>query len=523
LERVNHELEGRVAQRSRELERANDKFRAIFVNAHHYICLLDPLGHLLAANRVTLEKADVTTEDALGGRFEDLAWWQASQLGLASMLAALEAAQTGRFSRFEATMGSGTLLLDCSFKPILKDGVVELIVWEAQDITEARSAERERTRRQAERQHAERMEMLGRLAGGVAHDFNNLLTIVLAATAVLRQDELGEDGTDALNDIEEAAASATLVTRQLLGLSRRPGAGAARPIDVHDAVTRMSKLLARVLGERHGLQLELCPGTPHVLIDAGRLEQCVMNLVVNARDAMPQGGVVTVRTRVAPLRGQNLSSGDYLVISVEDHGEGIAPELQAKIFDAFFTTKASGQGTGLGLSTVQEIVSSAQGTVTVTSTAGEGTTFELHFPVCDPARIKADPAIDHETTGHEVVVLVEDVAQLRELVGRELRRLGYDMHLFATAEQAIEGLRGVSFDLLVTDIILPGQDGVQLVARLQTERGAFPVVYTTGYSGDAALDLHDDAKNQVLLYKPYRPLALASTIRNLLTPSDPST
>ncbi len=519
---ANRDLESRVSLRTRQLGQANDKFRAIFENAHHFISLLDAHGVILAANRAALDRVGLPSNEVLGQRLAELSWWTREPTELRKLHAALAAARSGRFARFEAyfSQQAGEYYIDCSFKPVMGEGVVELIIFEGQDVTDARKAEQERARKSSEREHAERMEMLGRLAGGIAHDFNNLLTIVLAATAVLRDGSSDTESDEAVSDIEQAAASATLVTRQLLSLSRR-GIGKVEPTDVHAAVTRMSKLLDRLLGERHQLELELAVGAPYVLIDSGQLEQCIMNLVINARDAMPEGGVVSVTTRVERAQEHQTSSGDQLILAVQDRGVGMSEEVKSQVFEAFFTTKAAGHGTGLGLSTVHEIVTVAHGTIHLKSKPFEGSTFELRFPTCNstPSRSVHDESED--CTGTETLAFVEDVAQLRELMGRELRRLGYDVHTFASAEQALEQLQGVDLHLLITDVILPGTDGVELAARLRRERGDFPVVYTTGYSGDAALDLGDRDPHSSILFKPYRPLALALCVRALLNQRKP--
>jgi CheY-like chemotaxis protein len=374
----------------------------------------------------------------------------------------------------------------------------------------AQAAEENR-RLAAERGHAERMEMLGRLAGGVAHDFNNLLTVILAATSVLRESDPSPPTLEVLNDLEQATESASLVTRQLLTFSRS-GAGKVETTDIGEALGRAAKLLERLLGERHPLRFVSTNEPSFVRIDPGQLEQCVMNLVINARDALPNGGEIELSHHVE----ESGPAGDWAVITVADRGTGMSEEVRAHIFDAFYTTKPRGQGTGLGLSNLHAVVEGAGGTVRLESETGRGTRFELRLPRSVEQRDRSALPTTLAPRGVGHVVLVEDVERLRSLVSDDLRRHGYEVSSFGSAEQALAGLDPAQKpDVLVSDVILPGLDGVQLAERLEARFGPLRAVFTTGYSGDASLNLDHRADHRLLL-KPYRTRALLQALHELM-------
>ncbi len=355
------------------------------------------------------------------------------------------------------------------------------------------------------------MEMLGRLAGGVAHDFNNLLTVILAATSVLRESDPSPPTLEVLNDLEQATESASLVTRQLLTFSRS-GAGKVETTDIGEALGRAAKLLERLLGERHPLRFVSTNEPSFVRIDPGQLEQCVMNLVINARDALPNGGEIELSHHVE----ESGPAGDWAVITVADRGTGMSEEVRAHIFDAFYTTKPRGQGTGLGLSNLHAVVEGAGGTVRLESETGRGTRFELRLPRSVEQRDRSALPTTLAPRGVGHVVLVEDVERLRSLVSDDLRRHGYEVSSFGSAEQALAGLDPAQKpDVLVSDVILPGLDGVQLAERLEARFGPLRAVFTTGYSGDASLNLDHRADHRLLL-KPYRTRALLQALHELM-------
>jgi PAS domain S-box-containing protein len=341
------------------------------------------------------------------------------------------------------------------------------------DVTEKRKVE-EHLRQQ------QRLEGIGTLAGGIAHDFNNLLTPILgcAELALLR---VGTEHPAAkeLRTILDAAQRGGELTRQILAFSRKQRIETG-PVELNDEISRTAKMLSRTLGERIDLCLDLAPGLPPVLADAGQLHQVLLNLAVNGRDAMEGGGVLTLSTRLAPpAEGSGAAS---VILSVGDTGAGMDGETLARIFEPFFTTKEAGKGTGLGLSTVHGIVKQHGGDISVASKPGEGTVFTLRLPAAPSlpkaARAKEGPL----PRGTGRVLLVEDEASVRILARRFLEEGGYEVVDAEDAREALSELRREDFDLLLTDVVLPGEDGRELYRKAQALRPGLAVLYMSGYA-----------------------------------------
>jgi len=375
--------------------------------------------------------------------------------------------------------------------------------------------------------HSQKMEAVGRLAGGVAHDFNNLLTVIAGESRILLgQGSFDEDTTESLEAILEAGERGTTLTQQLLAFSRRQVANLA-PVDLNDVVTRVERMLSRLIGENITLVLDLAEGIPAVVADQGELEQVVLNLAVNARDAMPRGGTIRIRTGTRTIRpGElerhpGLEAETYGTLSVEDEGAGIDPAIVSRIFEPFFTTKAVGKGTGLGLSMVYGIVSRLGGVVEVESEPGAGTTFHLFIPTsADRASARPRPQ-PFPTRGHGGVgrvVVVEDEAGVRRMALRILERAGYEVETFEHPADALERFADPDFavDLLLTDVRMPGMNGNELVDRVRELRSSLPVVYMSGYPEEAAIADRILAQDADFLAKPFSPDALLDAIRHML-------
>ncbi|MCC6215241.1 MAG: PAS domain-containing protein [Polyangiaceae bacterium] len=371
------ELTRQVEARTAALEEAAARLRAIFDNAHQFLGLLDAEGRVLAANRAALEFAGVREEDVLGRPFRETVWWD--RHGRELLDPALEQARRGRFARFETVheVGERRAEIDFTLSPAVHDGRVAFLVPEGRDITALREAERERARLGEERSRSERLELLGRLAAGVAHDFNNLLAVVGCSVDLLAEEaSLSGEGRQTLLDIRETMESGASLTRQLLAFSRQNRLGEPVVEEVDAVVARSMGMLRRLLGDAIDLEMALSGGP--VLIVPGQLEQCIMNLVVNARDASQPGGRVAIVTKVQ--RSERLS-GREVVLEVVDVGSGMTEEVLARALDPFFSTKAPGKGTGLGLATVARIAAEAGGYVTIESKVGEGTRVAVHLPL----------------------------------------------------------------------------------------------------------------------------------------------
>ena len=360
------------------------------------------------------------------------------------------------------------------------------------DITEQKQAEEERKRLQEQLYHAQRMESVGRLAGGIAHDFNNILSVILGYGEVgLRKVHPRDPLTVNFQQIVEAAQRASALTRQLLAFSRKQTLQ-PKVLNLNTIVQNLKEMLERLIGEDIALQLYLDPDLALVEVDPGQMEQVIMNLVVNARDAMPQGGQLIIETRNVELdeayaqTHAEVISGPYVLLAVTDTGCGMEPDLLDKIFEPFFTTKEKGQGTGLGLSTVYGIVRQSGGTIWVYSEPGQGTTFKIYLPQSQGVPVtKPELRPEREPVGlGQQILVVEDEAAVRELLDQILTSVGYRVTVAANGGEALLWVeeKGLRPDLLLVDVILPGMDGSVLAARLQQSRPGLKVLYMSGYT-----------------------------------------
>jgi PAS domain S-box-containing protein len=367
---------------------------------------------------------------------------------------------------------------------------------------------------------AQKMEAVGQLAGGVAHDFNNLLTVIvsyvdLADESLHESDPLRED----LGEIKQAAIRASALTRQLLAFSRKQML-APEPVDVDGLVGSLHKMLHRVIGEDIEIEHVGSSNATTAIVDRGQLEQVVMNLLVNARDAMPDGGRITIATSpvdLGPVAAEALdvAPGPYIELSVADTGSGMDAATCARIFEPFFTTKEQGKGTGLGLSTVYGIIKQSNGAITVDSVPGEGTTFAILLPACTRGERMTDCAASSTIRGHELIMIVEDEAPLRSAMVRVLTTAGYQLLVAGRPSEAIAlaATHGNAIRAIVTDVVMPEMNGRELVAELR-EHCAAPVLYTSGYLGDALM--RSGVASEAFLPKPFEPAALTLRIRQLL-------
>jgi PAS domain S-box-containing protein len=394
--------------------------------------------------------------------------------------------------------------------------VLELM---AEDITD---------RRQLEEQlrQAQKMDAVGRLAGGVAHDFNNLLMVINGYTEVLlEQLERESDMHRKVELIQQAADRAATLTRQLLAFSRKQLLE-LKVVDVNTVIGDMERLLRPLIGENIELVTRLAPDAGHTRADAGQLEQVIMNLVVNAKDAMPEGGKLTLQSSdiTVPQNSSDhhfIESGRYTVLSVSDTGCGMDKETQSRIFEPFFTTKEKGKGTGLGLSTVYGIVKQSNGYVFAQSEPGAGTTFHVYLPRVEDATHELSPASrtpQKETHGCETVLLVEDEDSVRELVRLTLTARGYKVF---EAENGEAGLRLAEacpepIDILITDVVMPGIGGRELARRLLALRPGISVLYLSGYTEDAVITQTTLGPATAFLQKPFTLQNLARKVREVL-------
>jgi nitrogen-specific signal transduction histidine kinase/CheY-like chemotaxis protein len=388
-----------------------------------------------------------------------------------------------------------------------------------QDITE-------RTEIEQQLWQAQKMEAVGRLAGGVAHDFNNLLTAILGYAELLLSDLRDDDPrSQDLREIRKAGVSAASLTRKILAFSRKQPLE-PEVLDLNAVVRSLHGMLGRLIGEDIRIEVRLAPDLGRVKADPGQIEQVLLNLATNARDAMPQGGTLTIDTQNAGLddtavrRHLAAAPGEYVMLAVSDTGCGMPPEVQARVFEPFFTTKPRGIGTGLGLSTVYGIVKQSGGDISVYSEPGRGATFKVYLPRVD-GPVGARPALvgpDVPVSGSETILLVEDNRGLRELARKVLERLGYAVLDAADADQALHlsEQHAGPIHLLLTDVVMPGMSGVALVERLTPTRPAMKVLYMSGYTDEAVVAAGVLPQRVTFLQKPFTPDSLARKVRQVL-------
>ena len=383
-------------------------------------------------------------------------------------------------------------------------------------------------RKQLEEQllQSQKMEAVGQLAGGVAHDFNNILTAIVGYTDLLAAEFTGDSRQlEDLEEIRKAARRATALTRQLLSFSRKQLLE-PRIIDVNSIVTNLDKMLRSLISENIDLKTTLADDLDAARVDPNQLEQVIMNLAINARDAMPDGGTLTIETANAALdsdyasRHVSVIPGDYVMLAVTDTGCGMSEEVKARIFEPFFTTKPAGRGTGLGLSTVYGIVKQSGGNIWLSSEPGKGTTFKIYLPAIEalPEDIgKAAPA-EADRPGRGTVLLVEDDEQLRRLTHRALANQGYVVLEADRGRAALDVARRHQggIDLLLTDIVMPDTDGRKLADTLRAARPGLRVLYMSGYPDRAIVNHGMVEPGDAYLAKPFTTEAITRKVRELL-------
>jgi two-component system cell cycle sensor histidine kinase/response regulator CckA len=422
-----------------------------------------------------------------------------------------------------------------------KDGT---LIWLIENVSLLKSEDGEETllgtvfdmteRRRLEEQllQSQKMEAVGRLAGGIAHDFNNLLTAVAGYTELLLGElPPGDPRRESAEEIRQAGKRAAALTQQLLAFSRRQVLE-PRVLDLNLVIANMERLLRRVIGEDVELTTSLHPDLWRTRADPGQIEQVILNLVVNARDAMPRGGRLTLETQNVELddkfagRYASVQPGPHVMLAVSDTGLGMDPELQSRLFEPFFTTKERGKGTGLGLSTTYGVVKQSGGSIWVYSEPGHGTTFKIYLPRCEePLDRPIAPAAPAEPLGGtETVLLVEDEPEVRRLVEKLLVMKGYDVLSAASPADAISVSRNHegAIHVLVTDVVMPGMNGRELARALAPARPEMRVLYMSGYT-DAAVTRHGLLEpGTAFLSKPFTPDALARKLREVLEAPGPS-
>jgi two-component system, cell cycle sensor histidine kinase and response regulator CckA len=408
-----------------------------------------------------------------------------------------------------------TFPAEIGLSPMTTESGVTIVAF--QDVTDRHRLE-ERVRQ------AEKMEAIGRLAGGVAHDFNNVLGVILGhAQIMLRAIPSDHPMRSRLAEIASASNRAASLTHQLLAFSR-PQAVETRVLDLNQIVSGIESMLTRLIGEDVTLTCRLGQGLGRVRSDPTQIEQVLMNLAINARDAMPQGGQLVLQTSNADLDettagGTRTAAGSYVCLSVADTGEGMSPEVKARVFEPFFTTKEPGRGTGLGLATVHGIVQQSEGFVSLHSELGCGTTFKIYLPRVDARApvASAAPCLSANGSG-ETILLVEDEASLREILGEILETSNYRVLTAADPARAIEISRQHpdEIHLLLTDVIMPGMNGGDLARQIKADRPALRILYMSGHTNDTILQRGGHEPGTMVISKPFTQELMTRKLREAL-------
>ena len=495
------------------------RFDDVFERSSDIMIVHDRRGRISTINRAGEHATGYSREEA---RSLDANWIFASDYldSIQQMLTEGADAAPRVFSSALSRRRGNRVPVEVHARVLVGDGQVVGVMAIAKDLSE-------RERLQTELRQAQKMEAVGRLATGIAHDFNNLITVLIGYS-----DDLIEglpEGTDAHHaavSVRRATDRASALTQQLLAFSRRQSSG-SNAVDLNRIVTHMGEMLRRLIGPEIKLQLSLADGVPAIHADETQISQVILNLAVNARDAMPKGGSLRIETASVELGAEHVDviPGPHVMLTVSDTGLGIAPEVRDRLFEPFFTTKEAGQGTGLGLSMVQAIVRQYGGHILVESTPGHGTKFLLYFPKAAQVAAAAPvaPALPARRAtmvrGEGVILLVEDDVSVRRLVSTELSRRGFTIIEAEDGRAALELFRRDfdHIDVVVTDVVMPRMNGADFAKEVDKVRPGQKLLFISGHPERAGAGL-DPAGVTNLLMKPFTADTLAARIKELMTP-----
>jgi PAS domain S-box-containing protein len=510
------ELRREVEERTRQLAASEAQFRAVFEAALEVMVLLKPDGTVLAVNNRREAWRHEEPSDAVGVKLWDAPTMKAFPQHVALMKNGIATAARGKVFTSEVKMerdGSPTSYLDVSVQPVRgDDGAIIYLLFEARDITDLKAA-------QEQLRQSQKMEALGQLTGGIAHDFNNLLTVVVGGLDIIAKRASDPKLKRYAENALAAAERGARLTGQLLAFSRVQRLE-VRPTHVAPLVQNMRALLRNVLGPGITKQFDLDDAAMPVMADPTQLEVAILNLAINARDAMPDGGVLTISSRPVLVEGDSeLDDGDYVELTISDTGTGMSPDVIDRAFEPFFTTKEVGKGTGLGLSMVYGMARQSGGAARIESRAGHGTAVKLLFRKADGATVEAprdrDEA-DHIAKREPASVLViDDDPDVRGFIVETLEEHGYIVREAGTGREGLKEIAKETPDVVVLDFIMPGLSGAEVASRILAKHPEQPILFVSGYSETEAVKRI--APDATVLAKPFRADALERAVRGVLS------
>jgi len=513
------ELRRQVAEQTAQLGTSEAQFRAVFEAALEVMVLLKPDGTVLAVNNRREVWRHPDPSEAIGHKLWDAPTMRSFPQHASVMKKGIAAAAKGKVFTTEVKMereGMATSYLDVSVQPVRSpEGEIIYLLFEARDITDLKMA-------QEQLRQSQKMEALGQLTGGIAHDFNNLLTVVVGGLDIIsKRAEEGKIKRYADNALAAAERGARL-TGQLLAFSRVQRLE-VRPTYVAPLIQNMRPLLRNVLGPGISKKFELDEAMIPVMADPTQLEVAVLNLAINARDAMPDGGTLTFTTRPVQISGESdVEDGDYIELCISDTGTGMPPEVVERAFEPFFTTKEVGKGTGLGLSMVYGMARQSGGAARIESAPGKGTSVNLLFRKADEAVSEAAAGIE-EPVGATVplapisVLVIDDDPDVRGFIVASLEEQGYRVREASDGREGLKALEREIPDLVVLDFIMPGLSGADVARQIRSRHPQQPILFVSGYSETEAVKR--TAPEAPLLAKPFRADALHKAVRGALTPA----
>jgi PAS domain S-box-containing protein len=513
------ELRRQVDEQTRELVLSEARFRAVFETVLEVLVLMEPDGTVVELNRKQAAWRAQNSRDAIGHKIWDAPTFELYPQHKPLMKRAIKQAAAGKLFNQEIRMereGASTAHLDVSVEPVRgPSGDIIYLLFEARDITDLKAA-------QEQLRQSQKMEALGQLTGGIAHDFNNLLTVVVGGLDVIvKRAEDGKIKRYAENALAAAERGARL-TGQLLAFSRVQRLE-VRPTYVAPLIQNMRPLLRNVLGPGITKQFELDDAMIAVMADPTQLEVAVLNLAINARDAMPGGGILTFTSKPVSVAGDpDIEDGDYVELTISDTGLGMPPEVSERAFEPFFTTKEVGKGTGLGLSMVYGMARQSGGAARIESAPGKGTSVKLMFRKAEEAVVETALSTQ-EPVGAAVpmapisVLVIDDDPDVRAFIVASLEEQGYRVRQASDGREGLAAMEREVPDLVVLDFIMPGMSGAEVAHQIRALRPDQPILFVSGYSETEAVKR--TAPNAPLLAKPFRSDALQKAVRGALTPA----